>query len=1211
VCDLIWGEYRLREGLGETPALDEFERRFPHLTEALRQHFAGGTIREPVRAPNWKAPTEPLETDTVVPLPPTWPVLRGYDILRELGRGGMGVVYLAQDVRLKRLVALKLVLAGPRADSENAARFRAEAEAVARLHHPHIVQIYEIGEHAGQQYISFEYVDGGTLEDKLNGLPQPTVAAAEFVETLARAVHYAHQKGIVHRDLKPANILLAAEARRETQIEEKNQAQAIDPTPNGGTVRSPPICVSLRASAAKIADFGLARPLDADARLTRTGTIMGTPGYMAPEQAAGDPRQIGPAVDIYALGAILYEMLTGEVLFPGASFLETLERVRNEEPMPPRRVQPRIPRDLETICLKCLQKEPRRRYLSAHALAEDLRRFRAGEPILARPVGPLERTWRWCRRKPVLAALSAALVLAVTGGFTGVTLKWREAEQQRAYAEYAQLVAEEKQQQADTARREVQQFSARLVLERGLNLCKQSELGPGLLWLARGLELVPADDAELQQALRSLLGGWSAPLHSQRAVFLHEKHVLQVAFSPDGQVVATACSDGTAWLWKGGPHTQPGLLRGEVEVPTLGQPLTPPLRHGGEITALAFSPDGRRVATASALGTARLWDVATGSPIGSPLVHQDKVLAIAFSPLGDTLVTASADRTARLWDAVTGQPRGIVLRHEGRVRTVAFSPDGKWIATGGGDWTVRLWQAQSGSSVCAPLRHEGEVRKVLFSSDGQTVLSGGNDGTARLWDAATGKPRCPPLPHPRSIGALAMSPDGKLVLTGCDDKAARLWETSTGNHRSPSLLHQGHVNVVAFSPDGQTVLTGSDDGTVQLWDTATGRLLGQALRHQDDVTAAAFSPDGRLVLTGAEDGTARLWAIGTGRPVGQPVGAQQPHVRAAVFRPDGQVFLSASRTARLCDLATGRVLMEVTHPQEGIGAVALSPDGRLAATGGYDRTARLWDLASGKPLGEPLLHPAPSWIHAVAFSPDGTRLLTASGDFESRMHRGEARLWDLATRQVVVEFRGHEREVEAAVFSPDGRSIITGSRDRTVRVWDAATGQQRGRSLRHADWVTAVAVSPDGRTLLTGCHDSCAWLWDLATGQMVGEPLRHSSDVDAVAFSPDGRTLVTGGTDGTVRLWDALTRKPLGEPLRHAKEVLGVTFRPDGGAVLSSCKDGFARLWPVPGALTGEAERIRLWLQVNTGTTLDAGGGLLFLDKAGWQNQLHRLQGGE
>src|SRR5262249_54497002 len=361
--------------------------------------------------------------------PASAPHVEGYVIQKELGRGGMGVVYKARQIRLNRTVALKMVLAGAHAGPDLLARFFTEAEAVAGLQHPNIVQIYEVGEQAGLPYFSLEYADGGSLSERIGGKPQPVEEAAGKVELLARAMAFAHERGIIHRDLKPANVLLTADALP------------------------------------KITDFGLAKRLESDSSQTKSGTLMGTPNYMAPEQARGEVHEIGPLADVYALGVILYEMLVGRTPFLGASILDTLQQVRNQEPVPPSRLQPKVPRDLETICLRCLQKDPHKRYDSAQALADDLRRFRAGEPIKARRVSRLERAWRWCKRNPRVAALSTAVAVLVVLAASAFGLSARQSARERQTITEVEKVAEQRLDQACEAIRDGRVNQARTLLK--------------------------------------------------------------------------------------------------------------------------------------------------------------------------------------------------------------------------------------------------------------------------------------------------------------------------------------------------------------------------------------------------------------------------------------------------------------------------------------------------------------------------------------------------------------------------------------------------------------------------------------------------------------------------------------------------------------------------------------------------------------------------
>jgi hypothetical protein len=401
------------------------------------------------------------------------------------------------------------MIAGPRhSQPDELLRFRIEGELVARLDHPHIVHIYEVGTHAGRPFFALEFVNGGSLADQLDGSPQPPRHAAELVEVLARAVHAAHLQGIVHRDLKPANILLAAKKDTSGSSDHGRQKTAY--------------------GIPMIADFGLAKQLDRDVRLTQSGSVLGTPSYMAPEQCRGVSHEIGPATDVYALGTVLYELLTGRVPFQAAETMRLLHQVVEEEPPPPGRWVPGLPRDLECICLHCLEKEPRQRYASAEALADDVRRFLTDEPIRARSVGRLERIRKWARRRPAVAAWTLAVLALVLCVLIGAPLAaWREAR----------------------LRRDAEQQSLRLTLEKAWSLPEQGQVAEGMLWLARCLEVAPADDAALQQAIRANLAAWYGQLRPLRAQLPHGAGIAALAFSPDGKRIATGGFDKTVRIW--------------------------------------------------------------------------------------------------------------------------------------------------------------------------------------------------------------------------------------------------------------------------------------------------------------------------------------------------------------------------------------------------------------------------------------------------------------------------------------------------------------------------------------------------------------------------------------------------------------------------------------------------------------------------------------
>ncbi len=925
----------------------------------------------------------------------------------------MGVVFEARQVSLNRPVAVKMIRAGLFAGEADLRRFRIEAEAVAHLDHPRIVPIYGVWEQQDCHYFSMKLIRGGSLARRLSAYAADPRAAARLVAEVAQAIQHAHDRGILHRDLKPSNILLDEEGW--------------------------PL----------VTDFGLAKRSDDDSSLTQSGAIVGTPSFMAPEQASGDKVAVTAQTDVYGLGAVLYALLTGRAPFVANTILETIELVRVRPPAPPSRINPRVGRDLETICLRCLEKDPWRRYASANALADDLQRWLDGQPIAARPVGAAARIWMWSRRNPIVTGLLAALILFALG----TTWQWRRAECL-----------------LNQARRDASSEA----IDHALSICAQGDVGRGMLRLAEALETAPSDASDLKRAVRANLVAWSRHQTQLTSLLRHSDMVHFVAFSPDGRTAVTASPDGTARLWDA----------------FTGAPRGAPLRHEGGVMQAAFSPDSRLVITASLDRTARLWEVDGGRPKGAPLRHRGPVRSVAFSPDGQTVLTGCNDGVAQIWEVASQQPSGEPLRHEGWVQQVAFRPDGNVAITAGQvENRVRLWDLRTGQVIGEPISYfpgrlnNRAVQFFVCSANGELILTTGawrpgQQECAQVCDATNGQPLGFPLCHDDDIRAVGLSRDGNVAMTGSDDRTARLWDARTGKPLCGPLRHQGQVLAVALNAAGTLALTGSEDRTARVWKVPGGEPVGDPLHHPGEVLAVAFRPDGRAVLTGCDDGVARLWTLAPGDPAGTPVpDGDLKALSHLAHSPDGRTILMGHTdgTAQVRDAATMQPLGPPLRHEYAVLSVAISPDGTRLLTGCVDGTVHVWSARTRQLIGRPLYHQGP--VHSVAFSSDGRMVLTGSGD-------RTARLWDAATGKPIGMPLTHNHSVVAVAFSGTGDEVLTKTEDGIVRRWDRAADAS-GPDERFVLWAqVAIGAEIDANGTVRGMGAS-AWnqKWDRLRAQ--------------------------------------------------------------------------------------------------------------------------------
>jgi WD40 repeat protein/tRNA A-37 threonylcarbamoyl transferase component Bud32 len=1048
----------------------------------------------------------------------------------------MGIVYEARHKDLNRRVAIKMLRGAALADPEFHERFRAEAEAIARLQHPNIIQVFEVGtvdaepdETPHGPFIALEFVDGGSLTQHTY-TPQPPREAARLVETLARAAHAAHKLGIVHRDLKPANVLLT------------------------------------RDGVPKIADFGIAKQINTeraeDRFLTRAGTVMGTPEYMAPEHLRG--RSSAPAIDIYALGVILYELLTARVPFQGATHADTMVLVLRQEPVPPRRLQPNIPRDLETICLKCLEKSPAKRYASAEALADDLAHWAQGRAIQARPVGAVGRTVGWARRNPAVAVLSLAVLLIAVTGVAGIVWQWNDARTNAAEsqenARKAEAAAADAREAAEKERWERYRVS---VYAASSALRLHDTTGA-----RRGLEAAPENHREWVWHLLD------AQLDRSRAVLaVGDGPISRAQFTRDGRRMMARQRDAVIRVW---------------DLPTRteyrpSEPL-PPGQH------FRFSPDGSTIAQSPDEREIQLYDLAPQRFRAALKGHTDQLQMLEYSPDGARLFSFALDRTLRTWDVRSGTALRTTHLPKGVGYPLRVSPNGRFFASGWNGTNVpRLWDAETGRELARLDGHEGRVRTMRFAPSGNRLVTIGEYPTnvMRVWEVPSGKLLATLPGHENQVSHVDFSPDESRLASCSPDRTVRLWDLSkplTGAVLPAHRVlrgHTGRVEHVTFSPDGRRVVSAAYDRTLRYWDAESGELVAVLQGHTDWVGEAAFCAERNEIYSVAHDGTVRVWDVGE-LEADYAIRGHTKFVYGVACHPDGVRIASAAwdGSARIWNASTRRELLALVHtgPTDEsriVTAVAYHPSGRYLATLARDDSARLWDGETGKELYRwPI--PTRHWSDSrLAFSPRGDLLAAGS-------HDGCVRLWDVNTRAEVGVLSKHDAPIRDVAFSPDGALLASAGEngDRTVRIWNVATRSEVAVLRAHTDCVYAIGWNRAGTLLASGSVDGTVRVWEVpsakpegfsATWREVGAPMRQGTSAYAVAFTHDGKLLAVGCADNQIRIWDMATQRQLAELSGHTDYVHALAFSPDGTRLVSGSGDHSVRVWDtIPASARGQ-----------------------------------------
>ena len=1052
-----------------------------------------------------------------------------YRLLHEIGRGGMGIVYEAEQISLGRRVALKLLPLAGALSSRQLQRFHNEARAAATLQHPHIVPVHECGVENGTHYYCMQLVEGQSLAELLaerrrqadcdsldeastllemphataaqgsspaaragmvaqGGVCQPKSQGATGPRTAAdvacvviwgieaaQALDYAHQMGVVHRDIKPSNLL----------IDETGKLW--------------------------VTDFGLAMTETA-ADITQTGEVPGTLRYMSPEQALGSRRVLDHRTDIYSLGATLYELLTLHPPHDCNDRVELFQKISQADPPPPRRLNPSLPLDLETILLKALERDPLKRYQTAYELSADLRRHLDDEPILARRPTFWEFAARWSRRHRQLLGLAAGMaMLSIIGLTVGILLIARERDAARTAAELAQRASAE----ADLQRRDAIQQRDRATynqyvadMQVALQDWKTGQLHRMDALLAAHIPHAGAPDQR----------GWEwhylQGLANHSAVTTIEPAsgpAEWVAWSPDGRWLAVGGADVEIW--------EPEAAAPSATLKRSGAGRSSPDEGSGP---LAWSPDGTRLATASG-GTVAVWDPLTAEIVFSLSTQAAPVCRLCWSPDGRRLATGDHLGTIRLWEASAGAEPVVCRGSVSWVRSLAWSPDGRWLAVGDNyRGMLDVWDVAKQELAHSQKAHEHFIRGLAWSPDSRRLATGSNDQHMKVWNThdwtsvldLTGQLGC--------VSSLAWSPEGRWLASGGNDCIVRIWDAATGSNRNSLRGHRGEILDVSWAPDGQRIAAAGAPGTVKIWEAFAAQ---DAVATKTRAPAAWAPQEESLVGASSEKGMAHIWDVTRSSIQQELRTAAHGSFSSFAWSPTGREVAACDLAGQIVvwETASGRELWKVEGaakglPTEGteLRSIAWRPDGTQVAIGGWEKTVQIRDTTTGR-----VLHTLPGFqktVGSVVWSPEGTRL--AAKDWGENIQ-----IWNALSWQVEVAVRCHDERAFAAdgsrslAWSPTGKQLVAGTAEGDLIILDSETGLRLATLGGHTGGVRAVAWSPDGRRLASGGEDRMLRIWDATTGKELLTLDCQSTWIHTVAWSPDGSRLAAGRSE--IRIWDA------------------------------------------------------------------------------------------